>query len=390
MLLNAERASALMKEASLDLLIAGSPENVYYVSGLRSLGQWLVGSVVLSTLTSQGASAVVAPVSDMDLVVEGSPWADQIIPYGTFYIEGEAGSDEDRRLLVLGVGQQTHGTPLEALLAVLAEGNWATGRTGVDEQGIAPALLDGLRAALPQTELVRASDLFREIRKVKTVEERRRLGRAVEVTERAFLAALEEAREGVTERELAVVYEGALARDRANPVFTVIGFGPHGAYPNAIPGDRRLRRGDVIRFDIGCQYQGYFADIARTAVFGTPRDEVAPTYKAILEGQERGLEAVRAGARASEIFDAAVRGTQRGGLPGYRRNHVGHGIGLKVYDLPLLGPRDEERLEEGMVINVETPYYVLGMAGLQVEDTVVVTADGYVPLTRTSRELYVL
>jgi Xaa-Pro aminopeptidase len=69
---------------------------------------------------------------------------------------------------------------------------------------------------------------------------------------------------------------------------------------------------------------------------------------------------------------------------------VGHGIGIEVYDPPLLAPTSDDVLEEGMVVNVETPYYELGFGGVQVEDTVVVTADGYRLLTQCDRGLFVL
>ena len=81
---------------------------------------------------------------------------------------------------------------------------------------------------------------------------------------------------------------------------------------------------------------------------------------------------------------------RREGLPHYRRNHVGHGIGLDGYDVPNLTPESREVLEEGMVLSVETPYYELGFAGLQVEDTVRVTRDGVESLMSTTTALRVV
>jgi Xaa-Pro aminopeptidase len=47
-------------------------------------------------------------------------------------------------------------------------------------------------------------------------------------------------------------------------------------------------------------------------------------------------------------------------------------------------------IEPGMVINVETPYYELGFGGVTVEDTMVITEEGFQFLTESSRELRVL
>jgi len=81
---------------------------------------------------------------------------------------------------------------------------------------------------------------------------------------------------------------------------------------------------------------------------------------------------------------------RREGIPHYNRNHVGHGIGLDGYDVPNLTPSSTEVLEEGMVLCVETPYYELGFAGLQVEDMVRVTRDGVESLMSTAPDLRVV
>ena len=99
---------------------------------------------------------------------------------------------------------------------------------------------------------------------------------------------------------------------------------------------------------------------------------------------------MRPGVPAKNVFAAAVEATREAGIPHYRRHHVGHGIGLDTYDAPMLNETTETPLESGMVFEVETPYYELGFAGLQVEDTVVVTEDGCRVLTRSMRELRVI
>jgi Xaa-Pro aminopeptidase len=81
---------------------------------------------------------------------------------------------------------------------------------------------------------------------------------------------------------------------------------------------------------------------------------------------------------------------RKNGLPHYRRNHVGHGIGLDGYDAPNLTPGSNEVFEEGNVICVETPYYEMGFAGLQVEDMLHVTRDGIESLMSTSSELRIV
>ncbi|MBQ9464248.1 MAG: aminopeptidase P family protein [Lachnospiraceae bacterium] len=99
---------------------------------------------------------------------------------------------------------------------------------------------------------------------------------------------------------------------------------------------------------------------------------------------------VKPGVKACDIFHKAMEVTRASGLPAYRRHHVGHGIGLEVYDKPSFAPSDATELQENMVINLETPYYELGWGGVQLEDTMVVTAEGARLFDKSSRDLIVL
>jgi len=114
------------------------------------------------------------------------------------------------------------------------------------------------------------------------------------------------------------------------------------------------------------------------------------TYAALLAGLEEQLATVRAGVPAHVLFDVAMKAVQSNGLPNYRRQHCGHGIGLRSYDSPTINATDTTVLIEGMCLCLETPYYTLGLDGMMVEDTIRVTVDGYEPITTLSRELLVL
>jgi len=236
--------------------------------------------------------------------------------------------------------------------------------------------------------IVMGAALLDTIRMIKTPEEVRRLEAAALAIESSYERAIEAAAEGMSEAELASIFDQHTIEQGSTPHFTVLAFGERGALPNAIPSSwRRLRPGDTIRFDIGCRTELYSSDIARTAVFGTPSEKVVRYYDAILAGEQRMLEVMRPGVAAKDVFAAAMEASRESGIPHYRRHHVGHGVGLDTYDAPLLDATTETPLEPGMVFEIETPYYELGFGGLQVEDTVVITEDGCRLLTRSSREL---
>jgi Xaa-Pro aminopeptidase len=212
----------------------------------------------------------------------------------------------------------------------------------------------------------------------------------VRVTERGIEAAVAVARPGVPERELLAEFDRTVITAGGVPVSSMcVGSGPRSALSNCQASERRLEAGEVIRFDGGVRFLWYRSDIARIAALGDPGERVRRYYAALRAGVERGIEAIRPGVRCAEIFRVVMETVRAQGIPHFERSHVGHGIGINNYDAPDLAPRSTEVIEEGMVLCVETPYYELGFAGLQLENTVVVRAHGAESLMALDNELRV-
>ena len=395
MLLNQARARQRMEQDGLAALVATAPENVTYTSGYWAMSQWIrrgPQAYALYPAPGRGKPCIVASTGALDLVADQDPWVKEVRRYGFFVVETDPGAvlePRDRRLQELSQAPDD-GDAVGALVRAIRDRGLEGARIAVDEMGILPAYLEKLRQALPTTTFMPGWDVFRHVRAVKTAEEVERLRGAAQIAERAIAAALAVAREGATEQELALAFNETTVREGAFPVLGCIGTGPRSALPNCQPTDRKLQRGDVIRFDVGGRFRHYRADIARNAVLGEPGAKVARYHRALCAGLERAWEVMRPGAKTADVYQAVMETVRREGLPHYRRNHVGHGIGLDGYDVPNLTPESREVLEEGMVLSVETPYYELGFAGLQVEDTVRVARDGVESLMSTTTALRVV
>jgi Xaa-Pro dipeptidase len=159
---------------------------------------------------------------------------------------------------------------------------------------------------------------------------------------------------------------------------------------NVQPSERALKRGDVIRFDVGGRYRHYRSDISRIASFGEPSSKVRKYHRALEQGVLRAYDIIKPGLKASDLFNQVVETVRREGISHFSRSHVGHGIGIDGYDPPNLASSSNDALEENMVVCVETPYYELGFAGLQVEDMIRVTKDGSESLMTLGTELRVI
>jgi Xaa-Pro aminopeptidase len=396
--LNEERLEEAMKKEGLDVLIATSIENIHYATNYRSFTLNLIHSAeFLAVIPREGLAprALIAPVSEIDLISEKTPEVQEIIPYGVFSfrpqsVEETALNESDMRLIKWGVPKPKYNSAIDALKHFIDSHNLQKLRIGIDQAGIGYSGFERIKEALLTVEIKPAYSVWQWIRMVKTSEEIERLRKAVAITELGIKETIKGIRNEVKERELEEIYLKTVIDQGARPSFAVIGFGTHSAYPNAAITDRKLKKGDTVRYDIGCTYDGYHADISRTVIFGKPSTKIKDFYNAILMGEETAINAIRPGIKAKEIFDIAVETTRKMGINDYERNHVGHGIGIEVYDPPVLNPHNETVLEEGMVFCVETPFYEIGWSGLQIEDTVVVRNDGPEYLTTMGRELIIL
>jgi Xaa-Pro aminopeptidase len=133
---------------------------------------------------------------------------------------------------------------------------------------------------------------------------------------------------------------------------------------------------------------GYYADITRTVVRGKPSDALRRVYDTVLQGQELGLQMVKAGASGKAIHTAINDLFEKAGYKtGVVHERVqgffhgtGHGVGLEIHEPPRIS-RVDDTLQPGHVVTVEPGLYYLGVGGVRIEDTVLVTSDGCENLT---------
>jgi Xaa-Pro aminopeptidase len=154
---------------------------------------------------------------------------------------------------------------------------------------------------------------------------------------------------------------------------------------NRAPSDQRLKQGDVISLDSGANYKGYIGDLSRMGVVGEPDAELHDLMHEIEEIQQAARAAISPGARGGDIIAAgeeAVRRAPHGNVLDY----TAHGIGLVSHEAPRLtghgpvpyAPYDADRpLQPGMVISIETAMLHPSRGYIKLEDTLIVTDDGW-------------
>jgi Xaa-Pro aminopeptidase len=263
-------------------------------------------------------------------------------------------------------------------------------RLGIEEGNLTLARFRLLRRQLKGFKLVPVRDLVLELRRKKSAEEIKLMSRAQEITEEGFNRVLKLVKPGVTERELALEIEFYFRQFGEVAFPSIVAAGENAAKPHARAGERRLRRGDCITFDIGCRYQGYCADMTRTVFLGKPDPELKRVYEAVLKAQQEALSVIKPGVPCKLVDLTSRDYLNRLGLGKYFGHSLGHGVGLDVHEQPVLARTGKQILETGDVVTVEPGVYLPGKGGVRIEDMVLVTRTGIHNFTKASKELIIL
>jgi Xaa-Pro aminopeptidase len=326
-------------------------------------------------------------------------------PVNVRYLTGFAGSYgallllHDRTVFFTDRRYERQASEVDDAEVVMAPGDLITAVIGVlgtdgDGLGFEPGGLtwgtgQRLRTLLPGRAVVPAPELVEELRVVKDDDELAAIREAARIGTEALPELLGGLREGVTERGVAQELAIQLRRRGADGLAfdPVIAFGEQAAEPHHHPGDRELRRGDLVTLDFGGRIDGYRSDMTRTVVFGTASARQQEVYELVRKAREAGLAALRSGVRCGEVDHACRQVITEAGFGDAFSHPTGHGIGLEIHEAPWVRPGGSGRIAAGTPVTVEPGVYLPGFGGVRIEDLAVVRPDGHELLTTAPKEL---
>ncbi|MDX2480061.1 MAG: aminopeptidase P family protein [Desulfuromusa sp.] len=257
-------------------------------------------------------------------------------------------------------------------------------RVGFDADVMSVALFEELNALTTDSlNWYPLSLQLQPLRGVKTAVELISLQSAANLNHQAFDLVLPLIRPGITEREIALELEFALKRlgGESNAFDFIVASGVRGALPHGVASDKKLLPGELVTLDFGTRIDGYHSDETVTLAIGGVDRKLRQIYDIVLEAHDSALAAIQPGMMICDL-DAVARDYIASKDYGEFFGHsLGHGVGLEVHEYPAVSARSDQRLIEGMVITVEPGIYMPDIGGVRIEDTVVVTGDGFEALT---------
>ncbi len=264
------------------------------------------------------------------------------------------------------------------------------GKVGVEAAFLPWDCARMLQDGLGNCEIVDALFPLERLRAQKTKAELAQLREASERVVASMLAVFEGCAPGMTKHEL-------VDRLRREEVGRGLTFEycllTAGTSLNRAPSDQRLAAGDILSLDSGGNYKGYIGDLCRMGILGEPDAELVELLGVVDEVQQRARRPIRRGAQGGAIFAAARELVDASAHRPYLE-FVAHGMGLVSHEAPRLtskGPvpypgHDEKLpLEAGMVVSIETTMAHPRRGFIKLEDTVVVTQEGWEGLGDVAR-----
>jgi len=347
-------------------------------------------------MASQGVEAVaIAPGSNMRYLLGFAPLADERPCVLLVGLEG-------MQFVVptLNAAQVAEQVDLPLLTWEDSEGPEAALQAAAGEVGtrLAVAFDDTMRAdtlvpafsALDPRRILLASQVVGPLRMRKSAAEVAALACSAALADEAAREGLAACKPGRTEAEVAEAIEQTFRRGGATPAFALVASGPHSAFPHHHTGSRLLQAGEPVLLDLGADLEGYQSDISRMAFLGEPPEEFRRVFVAVVGALDRATDAVRPGARASDVDAAARDYLVSQGYGDYFVHRTGHGIGLDGHEPPSIQQGNDLCLEPGMAFSIEPGVYLPGRFGVRVENIVVVTDEGCRTLTGLPHALHVV
>lgn len=265
---------------------------------------------------------------------------------------------------------------IEAVARALQHLGWR--RLGFESHRLTVAEWLHLQDRLPEATWCPLASAVEDIRVVKDAYEIAYIREAVQTAEKAFQEWLGQVESTATEKELADHLETALRRHGAQsssfPI--IVASGTHSALPHARPRPVPVADADWLLVDWGAVCHGYHSDLTRILIARTISAKLEEVRAWVREALERGLQAARPGARASDVDSAVRRTLAEAGYDRFFCHGTGHGLGLEIHEAPFLRPGHDTLLQPGMVFTIEPGVYIPGWGGVRLEEDILVTTEG--------------
>jgi Xaa-Pro dipeptidase len=364
-----------MQAHGLDGLFVMQPMNVWYVSGFWEYVPIRIQAVLIP---AEGDCVFIVSKNEYEYAVKSS-WISDIRYYTEFPEQGR------------------HQNPYDLIADAIRDRGLAQAVLGFEEDFMPVSDYGRLRGLLPEVRFKEGSSVVKRCRMVKSPYEVDLLKKAGAVACAGWHASLEVAKAGIREFEIGEAAREAATRtaasfmseveDRHHSPLTdgvqLVQAGERTSISHGRGSTNRLKDGDMVAmcFCLTNQFKGYKVGFARNFCVGRPTQEMRDVYKLLYDAQMAAFDELKPGVKGSDLDRLVRKRIDGAGYGRYVEHRLGRGVGVLYAEAPDLKEGDDTIIEADFCLSIEPAVYMTGKWGIEIEDSVHVTPNGWEYLT---------
>lgn len=290
------------------------------------------------------------------------------------------------------IGYSDHEDPWDFIKQAISKRGLNGNKAAIEKDVLTFGRSEAFLSIFNEPEVVNLEDKLNDMRVVKDEKEIEIMRRAARMADFGVEVGVAALKEGITEMEVLAKIEYELKKKgiREMSFSTMVLFGEKAGDPHGNPGDRKLKAGDFVLFDLGVVLEGYTSDITRTFAYKSVSDKQREIYETVLKAELASLEASKPGSRIGDLDQIARDIITEAGYGDHFPHRIGHGLGINVHEFPSMSHLNDGILKKGMTYTIEPGIYVPEIGGVRIEDDVLITEDGHETLTKFPKELQII
>ncbi|MEJ2250393.1 MAG: Xaa-Pro peptidase family protein [Candidatus Lokiarchaeota archaeon] len=367
---NKERAHNILEEYNIDVLIASTPVNVFYLTGLPTLH--VAPNPILYVLYNQYPS----------LSLLRKDGEESLITWISYRSASKFSWVND----IHGIG-----SPKAAMVSVSDKiEQWDISNGNIGYESLMPTYqFEYLRNKFPNANFINSDQAFLDMRLIKTEEEIKRIKKSTEISEKAILNMIEESKEGISDVELLKIARMTIIKEGAEG-WDHLTMNLGSSDPEAPGVGTKLKAGDLNRFDIGTIWKGYVSDISRELAIGNISEGGKEIMSRAIKVQEYCEQNIYPGLNMKELYNNANKFNKSLTKIG-RAFITGHSIGLECEETHLFSPlkKLDRVFEENMVLDIEVWQNFKNQGLIGIEDCYRITKEGCERLSNLNKEIFI-
>ncbi len=273
---------------------------------------------------------------------------------------------------------------LESIKEKIKQNKIKNRKIGMNKEALTLLLKDAIKKNFKKSILIDLRKELYNLREQKTKEEIKIIKKGCRISDEILKKCFKIFKKFKTEAEVKAFLEYEAKKKGCELAFpTIVASGKNSSEVHHQTQDIKLKNGFCV-IDFGIRYKNYCSDTTRTIYIGKPSKNEIEIYNLLLDTQKEIIKKIELNEKCSELFKEVSKNLGKYGK--YFTHGLGHGLGIKIHELPNLTEKSKDKIKENTVFTIEPGIYFKNY-GIRIEDSVLAAKNKIEILTKLPKNL---